>query len=350
MKKGWLLTILFFCCVSIFQIGAQSRQELVIFTFDEMFPPEIFEEFTRETGIHVVLKSASYNEDLLAELERTNGAGYDLVIGDDYIVEFAIQLGFAQKLNRRTIRNWDNINPLFQYQFYDPNNDYTVPYGAGILTIVYDPARVTIDIRGYSDLWNPVLRNRVGIIGNYRIVNGFALQTMGKSFNVENVADITAAGQRLLSLAPNIRIIDDDTGALSEEILNGTIYAGIMYTESVNKARVANPNLRVVYPREGIGFGIMPAFIPSRAPNPAAAHRFLDFILDPQRGARCFEYLGYYCTFKASEQHIPVGLRELFVMPNYRNFEFLFNIDQDAEDAHQRIWDDFRAAVERAHR
>jgi spermidine/putrescine-binding protein len=315
-----------------------------------MFPPEVLEEFTRETGIRVVLKSANYNEEILEELERSGGTGYDLVVGDDYIVEFAIQLGLAQKINQRNVSNWGNINPMFQFQFYDPRGEYTVPYGAGILTIVYDPAKVNIDIRGYSDLWNPQLRNRVGIIGNYRIVNGFALQTMGLSFNEEDVDKINAAGQRLIALAPNIRIIDDDTGALGNEIVSGNIYAGIMYTESVNKARMENPRLKVVFPREGIGFGIMPAFIPSHAPNPAAAHRFLNFILDPARGARCFEYLGYYCTFKASEQHIRPELREFFIMPNYRNFEFLFNIAQEAEDAHQRIWDNFRAAVNRAQR
>jgi spermidine/putrescine-binding protein len=337
---------LILCCVSTAWIGAQNRQELVIFTFEEMFPPEVLAEFTRETGINVVLKTADYNEDILAELENSGGAGCDLVIGDDYIIEFAIQLGFAQKIDQSSIGNWGNINPTFQYQFYDPQNEYTVPYGAGILTIVYDPAKVNINIRGYADLWNSALRSRVGIIGNYRLVNGFALQTMGKSFNVENVAEITAAGQRLLSLAPNIRVIDDGAGALGEQILNGSIYAGVMYTESVNKARMENPNLRVVFPQEGIGFGIMPAFISARAPNPGAAHRFLNFILDPQRGARCFEYLGYYCTFKASEPHINPELREYFIMPNYRNFEFIFNIDQEAEDAHQKIWNDFRAVVD----
>jgi spermidine/putrescine-binding protein len=330
-------------------LEAQNTNQLVIFTFEEMFPPEIISEFTRETGINVVFRSAVYNEEILEALEEAGGTGCDLVIGDDYIVEFAIQLGLAQKLNLRSIPNWNNINPMFQYHFYDPDNEYTVPYGSGILTILYDPAKVNFNIRGYSDLWNPALRNRVGIIGNYRIVNGVALQTMGKSFNVEDLGDISAAGQRLLSLAPNVRIIDD-TGALGEEIISGNIYAGIMYTDSVNKARVADPSLRVVYPREGIGFGIMPAFIPSGASNPAAAHRFLNFILDPQRGARCFEYLGYYCTFKASEQYIQPELRQYLIMPNYRNFEFLFNIDQEAEDAHMRIWNDFTAAVERARR
>ncbi|MDR2516042.1 MAG: spermidine/putrescine ABC transporter substrate-binding protein [Spirochaetaceae bacterium] len=349
MRKLVILAALICSGVSVPFAGAQNRQQLVILTFEEMIPPEVIAEFTRETGIAVEIRTGDYNEDILAALESSGGAGYDLVIADDYMVDFAIQTGFAQKLNRRSIANFGNINPMFQHHFYDPHDEYTVPYGAGILSILYDPSKVNFPIEGYADLWNPALRGRVGIIGNYRIVNGFALQTLRKSFNDENVADINAAGQRLLSLAPNIRVVQD--AGLDQEILNGNIFAGIMFTESVTKARMANPNLRVVFPKEGIGFGIMPAFIPSHAPNAQAAHRFLNFILDPVRGARCFEYLGYYCTFQASEQHIRSDLRDFFIMPsNYRNFEFLFNIDEDADNAHRRIWSSFQTAVERARR
>ena len=36
-----------------------------------------------------------------------------------------------------------------------PEDAYTVPYGAGIPLIVYDPEMVDIDIKGYADLWDP---------------------------------------------------------------------------------------------------------------------------------------------------------------------------------------------------
>ena len=33
-------------------------------------------------------------------------------------------------------------------QFYDPKNEYTVPYGAGIPLIVYDPGLTDVKITG----------------------------------------------------------------------------------------------------------------------------------------------------------------------------------------------------------
>lgn len=70
---------------------------------------------------------------MLAKLEETKGGDYDLVIADDYIIELAIQEGLAQKLDTSRISTYDNLNPVFMSQFYDPKNEYTVPYGRAFL-------------------------------------------------------------------------------------------------------------------------------------------------------------------------------------------------------------------------
>jgi spermidine/putrescine-binding protein len=185
----------------------------------------------------------------------------------------------------------------------------------------------------------------VGVVGNYRVINGMALKTLGKSYNTEVLADIRAAGAKLKALAPNVRMIDDNT--LDEELAAGRIAAAVMYTDQVMRAKLRKPALKVVYPSEGIGFGIMGAFIPSAAPNADAAYKFLNYILDARRGAACFEYLGYYCTFKASEQYIKNELREYLILPSgMRHFEMIENFTvQAAEDEHNRIWAEFSAAA-----
>jgi spermidine/putrescine-binding protein len=309
-----------------------------------MFPQEVLDGFSRATGIKVVYKTFDFNEDMLTELEITNGGEYDLVIADDYIIEFVVAEGLARKLEKNRINNFSNINSLFQYQFYDPNNEYTVPYGAGIQTIVYDPARVNLEIRGFADLWNNALRGRLGITANYRVINGMALKALGKSYNTEDVADINAAGDKLKALIPNIRILRDLD--LDKAMLGGEISAAVMYTGEVTRLKASHPQYRVVYPQEGIGFGIQAAFVPSNAPNPNAAHMFLNYILDPRQGARCFEYSGYYCTYSASEPFISPEYKDFIILPNFRDFEMIENLGRDAENAHSRIWRNFRAAMQ----
>jgi spermidine/putrescine-binding protein len=341
------------CLVLFFSCSLLPKKQLVVYTWEEMFPQEVLDSFKKVTGTEIVLEYFEYNEDMLMELQEAEGGTYDLIIADDYIIEFAIEQGLVQKLDKSKLPNLVNVNPLYQHQFYDPQDEYTVPYGAGIQTIVYDPGKVNFDIKGFSDLWNPALRGRVGITSNYRVIDGMVLKTMGKSYNETDPAVIEAAGRRLLELAPNIAVIHDID--LDDELLTGKIDVALMYTDQVTKSLSQNPELKEVYPVEGIGFGVMAAFIPSKAPNTAAAHKFLDFILDPWRGADCAEYLAYYCTNSAAEAYIKPELQKYLIMPTetrngmnmikFGNFEIMLNIDQEAENAHARIWEEFNNAI-----
>ena len=325
----------------------QKEKVLTLYTWAEMFPQEIFDGFEKEAGYRINYVNFDYDETMLNKLEQSRGGGYDLIIADDYIIETVIEKGLAQKLDRAKLPNFQNINPIYQKQFYDPSDEYTIPYGAGVQTIVYDPGRVPLDISGYADLWNPSLGNSVGIIDNFRVINGMALKVLGKSYNTLNLSDIREAGEKLLGLAPNIRLIKDD--GLQEDLLSGEIAAGVMYTSQVTMAMLENPDLKVVFPREGIGFGIMAAFIPSKAPNPGAAYAFLDYIMDAKRGAECFEFLGYYSTYSASDPYISSDFKEFLTLPPgfNLNMEMIQNIDSNAEEEHSRIWTAFKAEAGR---
>lgn len=317
--------------------------ELNLYTWDGMFPQEVLDGFTKETGVKINYSNFDYDEDMLAKLEETKGGDYDLVIADDYIIELAIKEGLVQKLNKEQIPDFSNINPLYQGQFYDQNDEYTVPYGAGIPLIVYDKEAVGFEIKSYEDLWNKALEDNIAIIGNYRVMNGIALKTLGESFNTEDLAVIQKAGDKMLELAPNIRLISDSN--TQDYIVSGEVSAAFLYTSQVNQALEANPNLSVCYPKEGLGFGIMAGFIPSQAPNADAANAFLNYILQPEVSAACFENLGYYCTNKAAESYISEDIKDNIVLPaTVTDGEIIQNISQEAEDLHAEIWKKFQEA------
>ena len=228
-------------------------------------------------------------------------------------------------------------------QFYDPKNEYTVPYGAGIPLIVYDPGLTDVKITGYEDLWNPALEKNVALTANYRVIDGITLKTMGESFNTEDLDVIRAAGEKLLSLAPNIRVINDNN--TQDYLISGEVAAAFLYTSQVSAALQARPDLEVVYPKEGLGFGIMAGFIPSQAPNADAAYAFLDYINDPENAAKCYEYIGYYCTNKAAEEYISDDMKKMIVLPeDAAEGEIVQNISQEAEDLHAEIWNQFKSA------
>jgi spermidine/putrescine-binding protein len=329
--------------------GCSFKPKVVLYTWVDMFPPEILTSFEHDTGIKVRYVPFKTNETMFSRLKGVKGGRYDLIIADDYIIEKVVIEGLAQKLDRSKLTNYRNINTHYQRQFYDPHDEYAIPYGAGIQTIVYDPQKVSIPIRGYFDLWDPQLTQKVGVIDNFRVINGMALKVLGESYNTSDLEKIGIAGEYMKGLAPNIRLIRDDD--LEHDLLSGEIAIAVMYTSQVTAAKMKNPALEVVFPVEGLGFGIMAAFIPSKAPHPDAAYAFLDYILDAQRGAVCFEYLGYYSTFSASDPYIDPEHREFLTLPedfiNYDSMEMIQNISDEAEAMHNRVYTEFKSATGR---
>ena len=335
MKKKLLAAILTVAavCGSVAPVYA-ADSELVLYTWEGMFPQEVLDGFEEETGCKIVYSNFDTDETMLEKVSMAKGGDYDVVIADDYILEKIIEEGLATKLDKEKISNWDNINPLYQGQFYDENDEYTVPYGAGIPLIVYDPDEVDLDIKGYKDLWDPSL-------ANYRVINGITLLTMGKSMNEEDVDTIKEAGEKLVELAPNIRMIQDDN--TQNALLNGEASVALLYTSQVTAALAEDPELKVVYPEEGLGFGVMGMFIPSAAPNAEAAYQFVDYILRPEIAAECFDYIGYYCTNKAADQLVD---ENLVVPDSVTSGESIKNVNAKAEEQYNKNWTEFKAACD----
>jgi len=346
MQKLFALLMCLVVAVSMLAgCGKEEKGSLNLYTWDGMFPQEVLDGFEQETGYTINFSHFDYDEDMLAKLEETEGGDYDLVIADDYIIEVVIAEGLSQKLDSSRLKNYGNLNPVYMSQFYDPDNEYTVPYGAGIPLIVYDPALTEVEITGYEDLWNPKLEDNIALTANYRVINGITLKTLGESFNTNDLNVIQTAGDKLLELAPNVRVINDNN--TQDFILSGEVAAGFLYSSQVVAAAMANPELKIVYPKEGLGFGIMAAFIPSKAPNADAAYAFLDYINEPENAAKCFEYIGYYCTNKAADALISEEMKTFLVLPeDAAEGEIIQNISQEAEDLHAKIWTEFKNACD----
>ena len=315
--------------------------ELVLYTWQGMFPQEVLDGFESETGIKITYSNFDTDETMLEKVSMAKGGDYDVVIADDYILEKVVQEGLAEKLDKDKLSNFENINSLYQGQFYDPTDEYTVPYGAGIPLIVYDPDEVDIDIEGYNDLWDPSLEDSIALTANYRVINGITNLALGKSMNEEDVDSIKETGKKLLELAPNVRMIQDDN--TQDALLNGEASVAFLYTSQVTSVLAENPDLKVVYPKEGLGFGIMGMFIPSEAPDKGAAYQFVNYILQPEVSAKCFDYIGYYCTNKAADEFVDPNL---VVPEDVTKGEIIQNVSAEADEQYNKNWTEFKAACD----
>ena len=319
--------------------------ELNLYTFDGLFPQEVLNNFTEETGIKINYSSFDSNEAMLSKLESTKGGDYDLVVADDYIIETAIQEGLVKEVDKEQVPNFKNINPLFQGQYFDPDNKYTVPYGAGIQAIVYSPERTGFEIKSFDDLLNPALKDRIGIVNNARFIYGASLLEDNESVNAEDPEVIKKAAQQVLDMAPNIRLIKEN--GLQEDIVSGEIDAAVTYTSEVTQACVADPSLKVVYSQKKLGFGVMAQFVPVNAPNAESAYKFMDYILRPEVSKECFESIGYYSTNKEADALIDESMKPFLTLPEgvqIDQMDMMHNIAPESLDLHTQLWTEFRSA------
>lgn len=323
----------------------ESAGELNIYTWAGYVPQSAIDGFEQETGIRINYTNFEANEEMLAKLETSKGGDYDIVIASDYIIELAAQSDLVKEIDKSKVPNYSNIDPVFQDFYYDPDNTLTVPYGPGIPLIVYNPEAVSIDIKGYADLWDPALKGSVALMDSERVVTGMALKTMGESFNTEDIDTIRKAGDKLIELAPNIRLLSQNQ--TQDHLLSGEVNAAFLFTSQVALALQGNPDLKVVYPEEGIGFGVDAAFIPKNAPNSDNAHAFLNYVLDGEVGADISSQTFYLCPNKAAYEFLPEEFQKSLVVSaeDIPNGEFVENIGAEAASVHEEIWTAFKGSL-----
>ena len=222
-----------------------------------------------------------------------------------------------------------------------------IPYVSGIPLIVYDPSVVDIEIKGFGDLWDPSLTDSLGLIDDARVTIGMVLLSMGESMNTTDDAILAEAAEKLDALKSNIHVLEYEN--LHNYLVSGDVAVAYTFTPFVELALNANPDLKVVWPEEGLGFGIDGCFIPSAAPHAKNANRFLEFLLRPEIAAICAEWQ-YYCSPNAAAQDC---LEDWYkenpvfngIYDRIGDAEYVMNLSTEDEQKFQDIWTKFKLSL-----
>lgn len=124
----WLIIFVVFLSFSYVVQLFQPERSLNIFTWPLLIDVDYLKKFEHETGIKLHVSYFESNEELFSKLRTSKGAGYDLVIPSDYIIADLINDGLLKKIDHKQIRFWNEIDPKLLDRYFDPKNDYTVPY------------------------------------------------------------------------------------------------------------------------------------------------------------------------------------------------------------------------------
>ena len=322
---------------------AQEQQVLNILSWEGYVDSDTIAAFEAETGIDVIWSPMDSIDSMLLKVSEGGGSDYDLILSSDYSLDILRKQGLIQKLDLSALSNYGNLNPAFLNQTYDPDNEYVIPYMAGCPLIIYDSERVSFEITGYEDLWNAELADSVAVLENARVLCGITLKTMGKSMNETDPDVLAQMKEKLMLLYPNIRTFGDLESYTA--VTSGEASVGFLFTPFVYMVQLDHPEFKVVYPKEGLGYGIDGLVIPTGARHVDAAHQFLDYLMRPEVAANNAEKQYYMCVNEAAREYLSDAYREASVMnvpaELLKDAEFILDVGA-TETTYQEIYTAFK--------
>jgi len=308
-------------------------------------------DFTAATGIEVNYDVYESNEILQAKLSVGN-TGYDVVVptAEPFFAR-QIRADLFQSLDRSKIPNWSNLDPTLMrlVESADPGNRYGVIYQWGTNGLGYDAAKLTqrlpdAPLGSWRLLLDPeVVRHfedcGVSVLNSPTEVLPIVLHYLGRDPNSHSPEDLEAAQAHMMKIRPFIRqfrstLIDD---LATGEACLALSFSGDVLQAAARSEEAGGPELTYVVPEEGTMLWFDMLAIPADAPNPDAAHAFINFILEPQVMAGITDYVQYGNAVPASLEFVDPAVRDdPLVFPTDEMKSRLFTV-QPAPPAYERL-------------
>lgn len=324
----------------------EASGQINLMTWAEFIPRDIIEAFENDTGIKVNYKDVGSNEEMQSLLEA-NPDQYDLAVVTDYMVDILRQNGSIGELDKDKLSNFGNINPVYQGNYYDENNEYSFPYAISTSFLLVNPKAVeelgANPIEGYKDLWQEELEDKVVVIDWSVEIMGLVLKTLGYDYNETDPAIVEEAKEKLFEFRPSIMRFETNTP--EDSLISGEAVAGFMYSNQAVKGQEADSSLEPVFPVEGMPIYI-DAFVMSKdAPNKDAAYMFLNYILEAEVSAEISELTNFINANSKAQEFLSDDFKNNIMLnpPDevMSNTSFYINVDA-VLDEYEHIYSEFK--------
>ena len=255
-----------------------------------------FERWYKETyGRKIKVNYATFasNEDMYAKLS-SGAVSYDVIIPSDYMIARMREENMLLPLNFENIPNYENIASDFHGLYYDPTDEYTVPYTYGIIGVIYNANVVDeADTGTWELLWNEKYAGQILQFNNSRDAFGTAMYRAGIDVNDQDYAVWDAALESLLEQRPLVKsyVMDEIYNMMeSGEAAIAAYYAGDYFTMA--DAQAEDVDLRFYYP-DNTNYFVDAMCIPTCCQNKELAEIFINYMLSPEPAIANAEYICY---------------------------------------------------------
>jgi putrescine transport system substrate-binding protein len=298
--------------------GMANADEVRVYNWSDYIDEALLEKFEQETGIDLIYDVFDSNEILETKM-LAGGSGYDVVVPTGTFLQRQITAGAFQPLDMSLLPNavniWDVISSRTAQ--YDPGNAYSINYMWGTTGIGVNVGKVEevlgpdAPINSLALIFDPANMEKLAECGVHVLdapteMIPAALKYIGEDPDSQDPDVIALAEPVLAAVQPYI--LKFHSSEYINALANGDICVAFGWSGDILQAQAraieAENGVEIVYnaPTEGALMWFDQMAIPVDAPNPEAAHAFLNFILDAQNMADASNYVFYANGNLASQE------------------------------------------------
>lgn len=299
--------------------GLAQAEEIHVYNWSDYIDEDLLTKFEEETGIKLVYDVFDSNEVLETKM-LAGSSGYDVVVPSGTFLQRQITAGAFQKLDPAMLPNlsnmWDVVSDRTEQ--YDPENAYSINYMWGTTGIGVNVGKVQevlgadAPINSWALVFEATNMEKLASCGVHFLdapteMIPAALKYIGEDPDSHDRDVIAKAEGVFAAVRPHIQKFH--SSEYINALANGDICVAVGWSGDVLQARdraaEAEKGVEIAYhaPVEGAQMWFDQMAIPVDAPNPAGAHKFLNFIMDAQNMADASNYV-YYANGNLASQSL----------------------------------------------
>lgn len=284
----------------VWSSATAPKNRLNMFIFSEYIDPKIVRDFETRFDCRVTLDVYEDWDAMLAKLQGGGDSLYDLITAGEYTVTILRGRKMLAPLRRENIPNFKNVDPKFANPPYDPGNRYTAPYQWGTVGVYLRRRPGQSVERTWGLLFDPARQPGAFLLmDSVREQLGAALKYLGHSINSTDPRALERARDLLLDAKKRSLGFEGGVGGRNKVLARNAV-AAVCYNGDAVRGTREDPETEFFVPREGGEIWLDNLAIPAKAPHPDMAEKFINYILEPEVGARLSNFNQFATPNRAS--------------------------------------------------
>lgn len=269
---------------------------LRLWNWSEYMDPDIMAEFGEAYGVEVTEDNFSSNEEVITKL-RAGNSGYDIVFPSDYAVALLAEEGLLAPLDKENIPNIANLQSDLTGLYFDPTNEYSVPFMWGTTGIAYNENYFETPPTSLATLFDTTMvdgqEGFFSMLDDEREAIGAALKYLGYSVNDTDPMHLAEARDLLLAQKGLSQFSGYNSDNFYDTLAGEEIYYAQAWSGGTALAASENPAVRYIVPEEGGVIWMDNLAIAGDSANKCTAELFINYLLDPAVAGRLVDYTYY---------------------------------------------------------